>query len=259
MKPEKTEILPRTVAIVQARMGSSRLPGKVLAALGGATVLEHVVRRLRAAEQVSEVVVATSTAADDDPIVREADRIGVWAYRGSLHDVLARYLGAARSYRADVVVRITADCPLIDPGVVDQVIGALGRDHDYASNTHTRRYPRGLDVEALHRDTLERIARLGRSAAAREHVTAYIMEQPQLFRVAQVAPAGDRDDSDLRWTVDTPDDLTLVRALYDELALAGADRVPPYTDVVAAVRADPRLATLNAHIAQKPWQDPHVA
>jgi spore coat polysaccharide biosynthesis protein SpsF len=253
----KTENVSRTIAIVQARMSSTRLPGKVLAELGGTTLLGQVVRRVRAAERVTEIVIATSTAPDDDVIVREADKLGVWAYRGALHDVLGRYLGAARSYRADVVVRVTADCPLVDPGVIDQVIDACGRDYDYASNTHARRYPRGLDVEALHRDTLERVARLGRSAAAREHVTAYLMEQPTLFRVAQVAPPSERDDSDLRWTVDTPDDLALVRTLYDELALA--DDVRPYTEIVAAVRGQPRLASLNAHIAQKPWQDPHVA
>jgi spore coat polysaccharide biosynthesis protein SpsF len=139
--------------------------------------------------------------------------------------------------------------------VVDQVIGALVDEVDYASNTHARSYPRGLDVEALHRDTLERIARLGTSPAAREHVTAFVMEAPQLFRIAQLQ--ADQDDSDLRWTVDTPDDLAAVRALYAELGLAAATR--PYREVVAAVRARPALAAHNAHVVQKPWQGPDVA
>lgn len=245
----------RVVAIVQARMGSSRLPGKVVAELGGATMLAQVWRRLRAARRIAEIVVATSTAADDDAVVREAGRLGAGVHRGSHTDVLARFLGAARSYRADAIVRVTADCPLLDAGVVDQVVGALGDAVDYASNTHDRSYPRGLDVEALHRDTLERIARLATSAAAREHVTAFVMEAPALFRTAQVR--AEHDDSDLRWTVDTADDLAMVRGLYAALDLAGAAR--PYREVVAAVRARPELAAANAHVVQKPWQDSHVS
>jgi spore coat polysaccharide biosynthesis protein SpsF len=245
----------RTVAIVQARMGSSRLPGKVLAEIAGATMLAHVVRRLRETRRVTEVVIATSTGADDDAVVCEAGRLGGCVHRGPASDVLARFLGAARSYRADAIVRVTADCPLLDAGVVDQVIDALGDDVDYASNTHTRCFPRGLDAEALHRDTLERIARLGRSPAAREHVTAFVMEQPALFRVAQVS--AERDDSDLRWTVDTADDLAMVRGLYAALDLGMVRR--PYRDVVDAVRARPELAAGNAHVPQKPWQVSDVA
>jgi spore coat polysaccharide biosynthesis protein SpsF len=240
----------RTVAILQARMGSSRLPGKVLAELGGATMLAQVVSRLRGARRITEIVVATSTGADDDAVVRETGRLGAGVHRGSAGDVLARFLGAARSYRADAIVRVTADCPLLDGAVIDQVVALLDGAVDYASNTHARSYPRGLDVEALHRDTLERIARLGTSPAAREHVTAFVMEAPELFRTAQlVAPT---DDSDLRWTVDTADDLALVRRLYGELGLAGTPW--PYREVVAAVRARPELAAANAHVIQKPWQ-----
>jgi spore coat polysaccharide biosynthesis protein SpsF len=244
----------RIVAIIQARMGSSRLPGKVLAELGGTTMLAQVVQRLRAAHRLSDIVIATSTAADDDAVVREAGRLGAGVHRGSQTDVLARFLGAARSHRADAIVRVTADCPLLDGGVVDQVVGALTGAVDYASNTHERSYPRGLDVEALHRDTLERIARLGTSPAAREHVTAFVMEAPQLFRIAQLR--AEHDDSDLRWTVDTADDLAMARTLYAELELARDPR--PYRDVVAAVRARPELAAANAHVVQKPWQVGHV-
>ncbi|HEY0193915.1 MAG TPA: glycosyltransferase family protein [Kofleriaceae bacterium] len=250
-----TRIDARCVAIVQARMGSTRLPGKVLAELGGTTMLEQVIRRLRGARRIHEIVIATSTSPEDDVIVREADRISTWAYRGSEADVLARYAGAARAYRAGTVVRVTADCPLLDPEVIDQVIGALTPDLDYASNTHARSFPRGLDVEAMHVDTLERIARMAMSVGSREHVTAFLMEAPQLFRTSQVRAA--QDDSDLRCTVDTPDDLALVRELYDALALAGAPQ--PYRKVVEAVRARPELAAINAHVTQKPWQDPHVA
>jgi spore coat polysaccharide biosynthesis protein SpsF len=240
----------RVVAIIQARMGSTRLPGKVLTDLGGATMLAQVVRRVREARRITDTVVATSTAADDDAVVREAGRLGAGVHRGSQSDVLARFVGAARSYRADVIVRVTADCPLLDAGVIDQVVGALDPSIDYASNTHDRSFPRGLDVEALHRDTLERIGRLGTSPSAREHVTAFVIEAPALFRVAQLR--AEHDDSDLRWTVDTSDDLAMVHALYRELDLAGIAR--PYREVVAAVRARPELAAGNAHVIQKPWQ-----
>lgn len=247
--------MTRTVAIIQARMGSSRLPGKVLADIGGATMLAQVVRRLRGAARVDEIVVATSLVLDDDAVADEAVRLGAGVHRGSENDVLGRYLGAARAFRAEAILRITADCPLVDPGVVDLVIEALTDEVDYASNTHDRSFPRGLDSEALHRDTLERIARLGTSRPAREHVTAFVMEQPALFRIVQVAAEG--DDSDLRWTVDTADDLAMVRGLYEALGLDRAVR--PYREVVAAVRARPELSAANAHIRQKPWQVNDVA
>ncbi len=232
----------RTVAIVQARMGSSRLPGKVLADVAGDTMLARVVGRLRQARTITHVVVATSTRPGDDAVVAETRRIGASDYRGSESDVLARYLGAAREFEADVVVRVTADCPLLDATIVDDVVSALGDDIDYASNTHTRSFPRGLDVEAFHRDTLERIARMATSASAREHVTAFVMHAPALFRIRQVvAPT---DDSDLRWTVDTPEDLALVQRLR-----AFGD--VPYGELVAIVRARPELAALNAHVVQR--------
>lgn len=245
-----------TVAIIQARLGSSRLPGKVLHDLCGETMLARVIARLQAARSLDDVIVATTNAEGDEAIAREASRCGAGVFRGSEHDVLARYLGAAAAARADIVVRVTSDCPLLDPLVVDDVVGALGpaagEPVDYASNTIARTFPRGLDVEALHRDTLERIGRLGRSAAAREHVTAYVMEAPDRFAVRQVRAAGDRDDSDLRWTVDTPDDLALARAIYARFGLAHGIR--PYAEIADGVRADPELNAINAHVEQKPWQ-----
>lgn len=239
----------KTVAIVQARMGSSRLPGKVLADLAGETMLGRVIARLRAARRIDDIVIATTVSAKDDAVCREAARHRAGVFRGSQTDVLARYLGAARIFRADVVVRVTSDCPLLDPEVVDRVVAALD-GADYASNTHTRTFPRGLDVEALHADTLERIGRLGTSPAAREHVTAFVMEQPRLFQIHQVV--AETDDSDLRWTVDTEDDLELVRRLY-------AHPMLPYRELVAHVRAEPALAAINAHVGQKPWESARVA
>ncbi|HEX4450650.1 MAG TPA: glycosyltransferase family protein [Kofleriaceae bacterium] len=242
--------MTKTAAIIQARLGSSRLPGKVLADLAGDTMLARVVQRSRAAALVDEVVVATTTNASDDPVCAEADRLGVRWYRGSEQDVLARYVGATHECGADVVVRITSDCPLLDPGVVDRVVGALTRSRDYASNTHVRTYPRGLDVEAFHAGTLERIARLATSPAAHEHVTAFVMERPALFSIRHVV-AAHADDSDLRWTVDTAEDIALVRALYARFDLA--TQITPYRALVQAVRVNPELAAVNSHVVQKSW------
>jgi spore coat polysaccharide biosynthesis protein SpsF len=246
----------RTVAIVQARLGSSRLPGKVLADLDGDTMLAHVVGRLRAARTIDEIVIATTTKSSDDPVVTEARRLDVRAWRGSEQNVLARYIGAARTFAAGAVVRVTSDCPLLDPETIDKVVTALRSSTvDYASNTHTRSYPRGLDVEAFYLETLERIFDLATSAAAKEHVTAYLMEKPEAFSIHQVR--AETDDSDLRWTVDTEEDLALVRALYAQLGLGKT--FVPYREVVAAVRARPELAAINSHIPQTNWQDSRVA
>ena len=246
----------RTVAIVQARLGSSRLPGKVLADLDGDTMLARVVSRLQAARTIDDIVIATTTKSSDDPVVAEASRLGVHAWRGSEQNVLARYIGAARTFKAGAVVRVTSDCPLLDPETIDRVVNALRASTvDYASNTHVRSYPRGLDAEAFYLETLERIFNLATSEAAKEHVTAYLMEKPDAFAISHVT--ADVDDSDLRWTVDTEEDLALVRALYAQLGLGRT--FAPYREVVAAVRARPELAAINSQITQKNWQDSRVA
>jgi spore coat polysaccharide biosynthesis protein SpsF len=227
------------VAIVQARMTSSRFPGKVLAELAGAPMLAQELRRLAAARSIGEIVVATTRNATDDPVAALADVEGARVFRGDEHDVLGRYVAAAREARADVVVRITADCPLLDPGVVDRVVEALTDDADYSANVVERTFPQGLDCEALHLETLERVDGLAESPAAREHVTWLINnEQPDLF--ARVSVVDEDDNSDLRWTVDLPADLELVRRLYDRFQLV--QRRLPYRDLIDAVRADPELA-----------------
>jgi spore coat polysaccharide biosynthesis protein SpsF len=230
------------VAILQARTTSTRLPGKVLMDIEGEPMLAHELRRLRRASALDDVVVATTTNATDDPVVDVAAREGVRWFRGSEHDVLSRYVGAAREARADVVVRVTADCPLLDPDVVDRVVEALAPDVDYASNVLRRTFPQGLDAEALHASVLERVDGLATSPEAREHVTWLIVaERPDLFRSASVE--ADVDDSDLRWTVDHAADIELVRALYRDLALA--TQPLPYRAVVEYVRTRPDLATAN--------------
>jgi spore coat polysaccharide biosynthesis protein SpsF len=232
-------------------MGSSRLPGKVMHDVCGDTMLARTIQRLRAASSLAQVVIATTTGSEDDVIVTEAQRLGAQVHRGSAHDVLDRYVGAARASGAEAIVRVTSDCPMIDASVVDRVVAKLTGAIDYASNTHdVQTFPRGLDVEVLWRDTLERMGRMATSKAAREHVTVFVREQPQLFRTDQLI--SDTNDSDLRWTVDTDVDLALVRMLYTRFSLAS--RSVDYRDIVRAVRAEPALQSVNAHIAQKDWR-----
>jgi spore coat polysaccharide biosynthesis protein SpsF len=238
----------RRVVVIQARMTSTRLPGKVLMDLAGRPMLERQLERLEGCRQVDEIVLAVTTNPDDDPIVDLAGRLSVRVHRGSEHDVLDRYVGAARASDAAVVVRVTSDCPLIDAAEVDAVIDALEPEYDYASNTLVRHLPRGLDAEALWRDALDRTARMATSTPAREHVTWFCREErPDLFELRSVVR--DVDAADLRWTVDTAEDLELVRRLYAELGLAEQSR--PFAEVLAHVRAHPELAEINVHVEQK--------
>jgi spore coat polysaccharide biosynthesis protein SpsF len=239
--------LSRTVAIIQARTGSSRLPDKVLEPLLGAPILVHVVERTSRARLLDEVVVATTRLAADDAIEALARASGWAIVRGSETDLLDRYVAAARVYTADVVVRITSDCPLIDPELVDDVVRALEAiGADYASNSlEPRTYPRGLDVEAMTRDALERADTEDSDPAWREHATPYIYRHPELFRLARVASR--EDLSDHRWCVDTPEDLDLVRRIYDTL---GNDRFG-WREALDVVRAHPEWGRLNRNVRQK--------
>jgi spore coat polysaccharide biosynthesis protein SpsF len=214
--------------------------------LAGRPMLAQQIRRLRQCATADEIVVATTDKPDDDPVVELARREGVAWFRGSETDVLGRFVGAAAQSRAEVVVRTTADCPLIDPQVTDVVIRAL-TDHpaecDYASNGLRRTYPRGLDVEAMFVDVLHRLDRLARSPRDREHVTVLVRGgRPELFLCRSVEDT--EDNADLRWTVDQPVDLDLVRRLYGDLDLG--TRIAPYPEMVAHVRSHPELATMNA-------------
>ncbi|HEY5482448.1 MAG TPA: glycosyltransferase family protein [Propionibacteriaceae bacterium] len=240
--------MSRTVAIIQARTGSSRLPGKVLLALLGAPMLAHVVERTSRARLVDEVVVATTQLAADDAIAVLAKDAGWALVRGSETDLLDRYVAAARAHAADVVVvRITSDCPLIDPELVDDVVRVLATTGaDYASNTlEPRTYPRGLDVEAITRAALELASAEDTNPTWREHATPYIYRHPERFRLARVASP--EDTSGHRWCVDTLEDFELVHRIYDEL---GNDRFG-WREALMVVRAHPEWADLNRDVIQK--------
>jgi spore coat polysaccharide biosynthesis protein SpsF len=243
--------MSRTVAIIQARMGSSRLPGKVLADIGGRSMLESVVRRAARAKRLDAVVVATTTDGRDDPVVRECERLGVPTFRGSENDVLDRYYGAARAFEASTVVRITSDCPLIDPQLVDRVIAELASQQaDYASNTLLLSYPRGLDAEAFTMAALTTAWETATESYERVHVTPFLYRHPERFKLVNVACA--EDVSSLRWTVDTPADLELVRTLFDRARHHGE---PTWEDVLAIVRREPALPAINGHIRQKALEE----
>ena len=235
----------RVVAIVQARMSSRRLPGKVLTQLAGSPVLASVVGRLRRATLVDEVVVATSTDPSDDLVADWCAESGTQCYRGSLDDVLDRFHGAARASDAALVVRITADCPLIDPDLVDLVIRTtIEQDLDYCGLAGE--FPDGLDCEVMSRAALERAAEEATLPSEREHVTPYLQRPDVLIRRGEVQPFIGLGHH--RWTLDRPEDL---RFLESVLARTQKDPLAVTTDdVLAVLAADPGLMTLNAAIVR---------
>lgn len=237
----------RTVAIIQARMGSTRLPGKVLMDIAGQTMLQRVIERAARTDGVAEVVVATSTAQADEAIVSTCQTIGTRCVRGSEDDVLSRYRLAAEEASAEAIVRVTSDCPLLDPGVSGMVVRRFVEERpDYASNTEERTWPRGLDTEIFTWEALEMADREADQRYQREHVTPFIKEHTDRFRILPVT--GSEDHSEHRWTVDTPEDLHFVRAVYDEL---GGDGLFSWKDVLALVQRQPELREINRHVQQK--------
>jgi spore coat polysaccharide biosynthesis protein SpsF len=228
-------------------MGSTRLPGKVLQDIAGKTMLERVVERLRQARLVDEVVIATTDQAADDVIVEECRRRDVRVCRGDENDVLDRYYRAAQTVKAEVVVRVTSDCPLIDAEITDKTIAAfLESRPDYAANTLKRTYPRGLDTEVMSVDALTRAWQDARNAYERTHVTPYIYEHADEFRLLSVT--GDADYSGHRWTVDTPEDLELIRAIYTRFENQARFS---WREVLAVLEREPALMDLNRSIMQK--------
>jgi len=231
----------KTIALIQARMTSSRLPGKVLQDVAGKPMLLHVVNRAQQAKSVDNVAVITSTHESDDAIERCCIENSIPCFRGNLDDVLDRYYQASRHFQADNIVRITADCPLLDPSIVDKVVNAFNDGtYDYVSNTLECTYPDGLDAEVFRFAALEKAWKEACLKSEREHVTAYIYKHPEIFQLGIVK--NQEDLSALRWTVDTPSDLEFVRAVY-----AGFnDDHFGMEDVLRFIKEHPEIAVLNA-------------
>jgi spore coat polysaccharide biosynthesis protein SpsF len=207
----------RILTILQARMSSTRLPGKVMRPILGRPMMARQIERLRRARRIGDLVVATSVEAGDDVVADCAEELGCLVFRGSLADVLARYAGALERHGpADHVVRVTADCPLTDWRVIDQVIERhLAAGADYTSNTVERTYPKGLDVEIVRAPLLLQAATEAKDPYEREHVTPFFYFRPERFRIEQVTQAVDQNL--LRWTVDTPADFAFTEAVYQAL------------------------------------------
>lgn len=246
---------PRTVAIIQARMGSSRLPGKVLQEIEGRPMLAWVVTRARRAATLDGVAIATTTDPEDDPIAAFCSEHGVPLFRGSVFDVLERYYQAARALEAEVVVRLTGDCPLIDPQVIDQTVEHFfASGADFAANRlpppFKRTFPIGLDTEVCSFAALERAWQEAGQKYQREHVMPYLYDQPGRFKVAVVDHT--HDFGKQRWTVDTPQDLTFVRQVVARFD--GRDDFS-WLDVLALLEREPELLAFNAEILHKTMVD----
>ncbi|MFB4283043.1 MULTISPECIES: cytidylyltransferase domain-containing protein [unclassified Nonomuraea] len=240
----------RIVGIVQARMGSTRLPGKVLRELGGRSVLGWVVRAAREAGALDDLLVATTTEPADDAVVDECRRLGVAWHRGPVDDVLTRFAQALAGRRWDAMMRFTADCPLLDPAVIREaaLVFRAVPGLDYLSTSLARTLPRGLDVEIAGRAALRR-ADEEATGFHRTHVTSYVYEHPGDARLLGLAyrPAAD----DLRVTLDTEDDWRLISTVVAELG----DRCLPARTLVGWLRERPEVCGLNAHVRQKALQD----
>jgi spore coat polysaccharide biosynthesis protein SpsF len=236
-------------AIIQARMGSSRLPNKVMKSICGKTVLEHVIERVGQCKEIDDIIIATTTFDRDNVIADEALRCGVKYFRGSEDDVLSRYYYAAEEYKADIIVRITSDCPLIDPAISDNVI-KFYRNNKYDIVTNAgidlsqRTYPRGLDTEVFSFKVLEAAFKNATKGYQREHVTPYIYENCK--KAYYKNPI---DFSRYRWTLDTDDDLKLIDSVYKYLYKGKHNFY--FNDIIELMDKHPELAKINEHVEQK--------
>ncbi|MTB28168.1 MAG: spore coat protein [Actinobacteria bacterium] len=241
-----SQALPQVqyLAVVQARMSSTRFPGKVLALLEGKPMVLQQLVRVTLSEKISKVVVATSIDSSDDQLALVLESNGYDVIRGSLADVLDRYVQAIDLYNPQNIVRITADCPLISPKVIDQVITAFEEaDVDYLSNTMTPTFPDGLDVEVVKATVLRRVGTLSTDPAEREHVTLGVYRNPQDFSIGNFS--NPQDYSKLRWTVDTPEDFAFVSSVYADLY--PENHAFEFEDILNYLERNPELVRTEHH------------
>ncbi|MCL4442404.1 MAG: glycosyltransferase family protein [Firmicutes bacterium] len=242
--------MSQTVCIIQARMGSTRLPGKVLKDLSGKTVLEHLIDRVKQSKHIDEIVIATTLSEKDNAIVSESNRCGVRHFRGSEDDVLGRYYYAAKETNADTVLRITSDCPLIDPQVIDAVVAFYHNNHysivtNAGNDLNQRTYPRGLDLEVFSFESLQNAFYNAKEKYQREHVTPYIYENVEdVFYFKN-----NIDYSRYRWTVDTEEDFELISMVYKFLYKGRHDFY--FNDILELFEKHPELVRINEHVEQK--------
>ncbi|MGG0662690.1 glycosyltransferase family protein [Viridibacillus arvi] len=235
-------------AIIQARMGSTRLPGKILKEVNGKPLLAYQLERIAHSECIDKIVIATTVDQKDDVIVKFCKNNDVEYYRGSENDVLSRYYEAAEQHGGDMIVRLTSDCPIIDPVILDQTIQSfIDNDYDYVSNTIERTYPRGLDTEVFSREALEKAYKEATLSRDKEHVTAYMYSNPKNFKLGYIKNG--QDYSEYRWTVDTIEDFELIelvlKNLYKENSMFYMN------DIIELLKQNPEWVKINAHIEQK--------
>jgi spore coat polysaccharide biosynthesis protein SpsF len=240
----------KVVIISQARMTSTRLPGKVLKKIGGKSLLEYQIERLKKSLRADDVVIATTTNESDLPIVNLCEHLKISYYRGSETDVLSRYYKAAKEFKADVVVRVTSDCPVIDHRVVDSVIDLFLKnypDFEYVSNTQQRTFPRGMDTEVFSIQVLEDAYNEATAKSDREHVTPFIHRQKGRYRLGGMIYT--ENESLHRWTVDTEEDLKLVSKIINALYPIKADF--SLEDILRLLKKKTKWSMINAHVEQK--------
>ncbi|MGG3804442.1 cytidylyltransferase domain-containing protein [Metabacillus fastidiosus] len=240
----------KIAAIIQGRMGSTRLPGKILKTINGKTLLEYQIERVKQAKTIEQIIVATTTRENDQLIVDLCRKIGVDYYRGSEEDVLSRYYEAAKNFNVQVIVRLTSDCPIIDPEVIDKVVNRYMNDQlstDYVSNTLDRTYPRGLDTEVFSLRALEKVHQEAFLQRDREHVTSYFYTNPDLFKLQSVKNKYNYEN--YRWTVDTEEDFELIQLILGKLY--NPDKLFLLKDIINLLEIYPDWNNINAHIEQK--------
>ena len=241
---------PKVVCIVQARTGSSRLPGKVLKDLAGHPMLTHIINRLKTCRTIDGLVIATTTHNRDLPIVELANLIGIDCFRGDENDVLGRYIGAAEVSGAEVVVRVTGDCPLIDPVTVDSLVNHfLSNNFDYAVAGVSSGFPRGLDTELCTFTALLRAHKDSMDEPSREHVTYYLYQHPEIFKIGYLPAPSELRHPDWRLCVDEKDDFHLISTIYNRLYKPG--EIIDFSRVVDLLINEPELLNINTHVKQK--------
>ena len=240
----------RKLIIVQARMGSSRLSGKVLKEVCGKTLLEHLIIRLRRVKQADKIVIATTIKKEDSQIVDLCNMLNTPFYRGSANDILSRYYEAALNYEADLVVRVTSDCPLIDPQIVDRIITYYIDNNDnidYVSNCLNRTYPRGMDVEVFPFSILKEAYEEAKKDYEREHVTPFIRSRHSRYRLHNIEHSTNL--SHYRLTVDTSEDFELVEKIFEELFFEKPEF--EMKDILAVLEVNSEWLSINSHVIHK--------
>jgi spore coat polysaccharide biosynthesis protein SpsF len=242
----------QAIAIIQARMTSTRLPGKVLKTIKGKPLLEHVIRRIRYSKNLGDTIVATVDSIDSTPVIELCNKLDVKTFAGSEYNVLERYYEASKKYDAQIILRITADCPLVDPDVIDLMIERfLASDCDYLSNTMVRTYPRGLDVEIFTFTALEKAFNEATKDYEKEHVTPYIIKHPDIFKLESFI---NKDDySMFRLTVDTIEDFNLIIEIYNRLYKE--NEIFKLSEIIDLLQSNPELLLINYHVSQKRYTE----